>query len=385
MTFAILLDIIVYGQRQTDSGTELYQSLIPTDKQELLKNVDVIFNTRFAFDNQFSDGRYEGSKFDMNQFRLEIKGKIHEKVYFRFRDRYTKATDPTSRDNISGATDLALISVEIAPKTKVSMGKLFADWGGYEFDLNPIHVLEYNDIIQYSDGFLTGVEINHKLNDRHEIAFQVLNSRSRNFNDIYGLTVRPEIIESKSPLAFVTNWRGSFFGGKFETIYSFSYFNEAKNKSMNYIALGNKYQNNKFTLMYDFQYSNEALDRKGIVSNIIKDNYEYTAEDVVYIDNWIRAEYLVAPRVNLLLTLMTNSTYWNGNTDPTNAYGRIVTTYGFIPSVQYIPFKNLNLRFYVSYVGRSYNYSEYSKNNFGQEDYNTGRLSFGFIAPLLVL
>jgi len=71
--------------------TTYYKTLIPEEKQGLLKNMSMIANTRFAFRNEFNDGEFTGSRFMMEQFRLEIKGQIHEKVYFRFRDRYTMA------------------------------------------------------------------------------------------------------------------------------------------------------------------------------------------------------------------------------------------------------------------------------------------------------
>lgn len=384
-TLALFAQVIVYGQYDTQNSQDsLYKPLIPTERQELLKNIDVIFNTRIGFDNQINEGKYNNSEFDVNQFRLEIKGKIHEKVYFRFRDRYTRSADPGSRDNVSRTTDMAFIGIDVTPKTQITFGKMSADWGGFEFDMNPIDILEYNDIIENADNFLTGAGISHQLTEKHKLNFQVLNSRTRNFSDIYEGKIPPGIKESKAPLALVGNWRGTFFDGKFETTYSFSHFTEARNKAMNYIALGNKYHNKNFTLMYDFQYSNEALDRKLIASNIIDGAYPYAAEDVVYLENWIRMEYLITPKINLSLTLMTNNTYWKGNPDP-NASDRLVTSYGFIPSVQYIPFKDLNLRFYVSYVGRSYDYSNYAENVLGQSDYNTGRLSVGFIAPLLIL
>ena len=109
-----------------------------------------------------------------------------------------------------------------------------------------------------------------------------------------------------------------------------------------------------------------------------------SAEDVKYVEHWLRAEYKIQPKVNLLLTVMTNNSYWNGNLD-TNATKKIVTSFGLIPAVQYLPFKDLNLKFYVSYVARKYDYSTYAENNLGAADKNTGRLSVGIIAPLLVL
>ena len=81
---------------------------------------------------------------------------------------------------------------------------------------------------------------------------------------------------------------------------------------------------------------------------------------------------------------MNSNQSWNDNPDP-NASALLSNSYGIIPTVQYIPFKELNFKFYVGYVARQYDYSSYAKNTFGVDNYSTGQLSFGFIAPLLVL
>lgn len=363
--------------------------IIPIEKQSLLKNVDIFMNMRFGLDNQFTDGKFENSQFNDNQVRLEIKGKIHDKVYFRFRDRYTKTTSPGSRDNLSRSTDMAYIGVQVSPKTQINLGKMSADWGGYEFDLNPIDILQYNDILEYADNFLTGVGVTHQISKNHSIGIQALNSRTGNFEEIYQGTIPQGIEKSKLPMAIVTNWRGSFFDGKFQTIYSYSYFHEAKNRGMNYVSLGNMYANRNFTLMYDFKYSHEGLDRKGLATTMLaggvpENETAYTAQDVSYLEHWIRAEYKINPKWNLSLTLMSSDASGKNILNDNSGYHHLRTAYGVIPSVQFAPFKDLNLKFFVSYVGRWYQHSDYAKQVLGQKDYNTGRLSIGFIAPLWI-
>ncbi|MGG5577151.1 porin [Myroides sp. C15-4] len=381
---ALLVQVGMVAQETQTTADTLSKPLLPVEKIDLLKNVDMIFNMRFANDNLFQDGKFQESTFSNNQFRLEIKGKIHEKVYFRFRDRYTKSTDPGSRDNISRATDMAFIGVSLSPKTQLNLGKMSADWGGFEFDLNPIDILEYNDILEYADNFLTGVGLTHQVSKNHSFGLQVLNSRVSDFEDVYKGQMPEGIEKAKAPMAIVTNWRGSFFDGKFETIYSYSYFQEAKNRGMNYYSIGNKYQDGRFKLMYDLKYSNEGLDRKGIITGMMTGDNVVAQQDVSYLENWIKAEYLIAPKVNVTLTLMNNNAYAKNLVSENSGVSHIRSSYGFIPTVEYLPFKNMNIRFYASYVGRYYNYSSYAKEHLGQENYNTGRLSVGFIAPLLI-
>ncbi|MFB9055973.1 porin [Mariniflexile ostreae] len=378
----ILLPIIAVAQSQENKSDLEYQSLIPITKQSLLKNVNVIFNTRLAFDNRFEEGDYESSNFSANQFRLEVKGKIHEKVSFRFRDRYTREHKVGDLDNMSRSTDLAYLVFALSPQTNLTVGKQSADWGGWELDYNPIDILEYNDLIEYADNYLIGAGLSHTLkNGKNTFGLQVLNTRTKSLETQYDGYDISGITAARAPLAFVASWRGSLFNGKFQTNYSYSYFTEAKDKVMNYLVLGNKFNSKKFTLMYDFQYSLEDLDNKGIASNIVATGFQRPGEHVKYVEHWVRAEYQVQPKVNLLLSLMTNNTYseLNGSSE------KLVTTFGLIPTIEYAPFKDMNLKFFASYVARKYDYSNYSTTQFSAIDRNTGRFSIGIIAPLLVL
>jgi hypothetical protein len=377
-------------EKQTNEGDffipDSLKSLIPVTKQSLLRDVDVIFNSRMAYNSNFVDGDHELSEFHVDQLRFEMKGKIHDKIFFRFRNRYTREPVPGNLDNISRSVDLAFLRIDLSQNTKLSFGKLCADWGGYEFDFNPIDILAYNVIIDNADNFLVGAGISHDFGEskKNTLSFQLLNSRTKTYEEQYGNTAPPDINPSEYPLAAVVNWRGNFFDGKFSTTYSYSLFNEAKGAHMHYFALGNKFKANNFALYYDFKYSDEGLDRKGVVSSIISSQYQYAAQDALYVENWIRAEYLVSPKINLLLTVMNCNQSWKGNPDP-NGSSKLSASYGLIPTIQYMPFKDFNIKFYVAYTARMYDYTSYAENAFGVKDYTTGLLGFGFIAPLLVL
>jgi hypothetical protein len=380
-----LLPVFSFGQTQLQEGNTIYPPIIPNSKLALLKDVDVIFNTRMAFDNYFVDGNHTNSLFSMNQLRFEVKGKIHEKVFFRFRNRYTKIADPNTVDNLSRSVDIAYLTFDLSPQTKFSFGKIIGDWGGYELLTNPIEILSYNSINNYSENFLVGAAFCYALKDhKNKFNFQLLNARTKTFQDQLGTTVPPGITATETPLAAVGNWKGSFFDGKLETTYSYSYFIDGKNANRNFISLGNKYKNNKLVVFYDFQYSKEDLDQKCVITNLIKSKYTYAAQDVSYMENWTRAEYQIRPKVNLLLTLMNSNANWSGNPDPKKD-NHLLTSYSIIPTVEYSPFSDINIKFYAGYIAKKCNYSAYAKNSFGVTNGTTGQLSFGIIAPLLVL
>lgn len=369
--------------------TTYYKTLIPATKQSLLKNVSMIANMNFAFRNEFVDGEYTQSRFRNEQFRLEIRGQVHEKVYFRFRDRYTRAQTSESIDNMSRSVDLAFVRFDLTKQFSITAGKMCADWGAWEFDWNPIDIYEYSDIVEYADNFLTGVGFTYTASPRNQWTFQILDSRTKSFEELYGQ--QPNFTESKAPLAFVSNWRGSLFDGKVKTIWSYSLFNEAQkadgtNANMNYIALGNEFNFGKFRFIYDFKWSDEELDRTTIVSETVPDDlYAYSLANTRYIGHWMNFRYVVSPKVHLTLVAMLDIAQWkNGTQDPQNTTGEehIRNAWGYIPAVEYYPWSDLNMKFFANWVGRVYKYSDYAKDRFGANDYNTGRFTVGFISPL---
>jgi len=383
MPFALMAQV---KERQA-GDTTYYPSLIPEAKQSLLKNMSMIANMRFAERNEFVDGEHTKSRFTMEQFRLEVKGKVHDKVYFRFRDRYTRAQTSESVDGISRSTDLAFIRVDVSNKFSIAGGKLCADWGAYEFDYNPIDIYEYSDIIEYADNFLSGFQASWVLNPKHQFTVQVLDSRTKTFNELYG--PQPKLEESKAPLAFVANWRGSLFDGKFNTIWSYARHNEAhdtvadKGVGMDYFALGNQLKLNKLTIEYDYKISMEDLDRTTIVSETVPDNlYPYALRETVYIGHWLHLYYRVNPKINLAFVAMLDIAKYKDDIDPLKTSDDIREAWGFIPTFEYYPFKDLNVRFYANWVGRKYEYSDYAKTRFNSKDYDTGRFSIGFVTPL---
>lgn len=392
----LLLPTLLWAQKQErQMDTTYYKTLIPEAKQGLLKDVSVIANMNFAFRNEFADGEYTQSRFRNEQFRLEIRGQVHEKVFFRFRDRYTRAQTSESVDNLSRSVDMAYLRFDLTPKFSISAGKMCADWGAWEFDWNPIDIYEYSDIVEYADNFLTGIGFTYTPSNRNQWTFQILDSRTKSFDELYG--AQPNFTESKAPLAFVSNWRGSLLNGKIKTIWSYSLFNEAQDANgnsanMNYIALGNEFiVSDKFNFIYDFKWSDEDLDRTTIVSETVPDNlYPYSLAKTQYIGHWIHLRYKITPKVHFTFVGMLDIANWknavsvDGANNPSGETN-IRNAWGYIPAIEYFPWSDLNLKFFTNWVGRKYDYSEYAKSRMGATDYTTGRFTVGFISPLGIL
>jgi hypothetical protein len=225
---------------------------------------------------------------------------------------------------------------------------------------------------------------------KHELGIELLNSRTKSFQELYPSMVDSVNI-SKYPGAAVISWRGDLFQGKWQTLYSYSLFNEAQNKFMNYFALGNWFNiNEKLQVNYDFKWSDEALDRKTIVTNMAKEiskgDVQAAYYNARYVEHWIQVNYRAAKNWNISLVGMTSDAYWGNAPEKKGEYIKLRTSYGIIPSIEYYPYQNLNLRFYANYVGRFYRYSDFaSQNGVNTTLDNTARFSIGFISPLLIL
>ena len=377
-TFLFFSVLVGYGQ----INDSLREPLIPTEKIDLLKNIDMTFNMRMefqAYTYRGGDHYYNGIQFENGFTAMGISAKVHDKVNFRFRNRFNKGGDVQTLDQLGSNIELAYIDVQATPRLDLVVGKMFAFYGGYEYEFSAMEILEFNDIYNNALAYVTGAGITFQAWPEHKFGFQILNSRTMLYDDLYGDVVAENIQEPDWPVAVVGNWRGSFFDKKFQTIYSLSYSNQVRRRGTYFFTLGHKYQNRDLSLMYDFGYSYEEVDTKGIMTEIL--GSDQIAEEVTYTENWLRAEYRFNPRFKGLLTLMTSSAF--GKIEGDRDHFR--TSYGWIPTLYYSPFKDLDLRFFLAYIGRYYDYSDYAINNLGQSNYNKNEVRVGFIAPLLIL
>lgn len=383
---AVFVSTYVHCNAQEEKADSLNQPLLPKDNIEFLKNIYVSLDMRMAFKSYVlrgGDHDYQGNQFENEFTALNIRAKVHDKVRLNFRNRYNKTTSVQSLDQLGNSIELANIEVQATPKLNVKIGRQEAFFGGYEYFFSAMDVLEYNDIQNNALAYVTGVGLNYKISDKNKLGFQVLNSRTMHYDDKYGDDENENIQEPDWPFEVVGRWEGNYFDGKFQTKYSYSYSREVKDKGTHFVTLGHQYQNDKLRIMYDFDYSHEQVDTKGVATDIIQE--ESVAQNVTYLENWLRSEYDFSSQFTGLLTLMTNSTYgkrFEGIKDKNRLLRR---SYGVIPTLYYHPFNDLDLRFFIAFIHRYYDYSNFSKNELGATSYNSNELRFGFISPLRFL
>lgn len=326
-----------------------------------------------------------GTKFANKQLRLEIKGNLTDKLYYRLRHRLNKATDAKGEDNFAKATDIMMVGYNFNDKLSISGGKMCQIWGGFEFDENPMYIYQYSDMVDNMDNFMAGVTVSYKPIPTQEIAVEISNSYNGKFADEYGdeaVVVNNDeahaLQKSKNPLTYIINWNGSFFDGKLNTRWAWGLQTQAKGKYSRMLTLGQQLNLPKFQWYFDYMGAFDDLDRLKIATNELRDAFVGgDAPGNVYLgkvhyNSFItKANWQFAPSWNLMLKGM----YETASVTKMEQFKNYRKSFGYMGSIEYYPAKQQDFRLFLAYVGRKYDYST----KCGLKDYNTDRIELGFM------
>ena len=112
---------------------------------------NVYFNYAASAQVQSDADHKWSTNFENKQLRLEIKGNLTDKLYYRFRHRLNKSNAAKSEDNFAKATDIMMVGYKFSDKFKLEGGKMCQTWGGFEFDENPMYIYEFSDMVGNMD------------------------------------------------------------------------------------------------------------------------------------------------------------------------------------------------------------------------------------------
>lgn len=326
-----------------------------------------------------------GTKFANKQLRIEIKGNLTDKLYYRLRHRLNKATDAKGEDNFAKATDIMMVGYNFNDKLSISGGKMCQIWGGFEFDENPMYIYQYSDMVDYMDNFMAGVTVSYKPIPTQEIAVEISNSYNGKFADEYGdeaVVVNNDeahaLQKSKNPLTYIINWNGSFFDGKLNTRWAWGLQTQARGKYSRMLTLGQQLNLPKFQWYFDYMGAFDDLDRLKIATNELRDALvDGDAPGNIYLgkvhyNSFItKANWQFAPSWNLMLKGM----YETASVTKMERFKNYRKSFGYMGSIEYYPAKQQDFRLFLAYVGRKYDYST----KCGLKDYNTDRIELGFM------
>ena len=387
--FALLAMVAGIASAQVKTGEKeatLFERIAKIEKKS--DKFNLFFNMHYAFDADFNDGNFEQGAFNMHQFRIEAKGKVTDWLSYRWRQRLNRCNDGGGMiDNLPNSIDLAYLNFSVTDKFSISAGKLCAAYGGIEFDMNPIEIYRYSEIVNNMSNFMSGVTFTYDFTPNQQLAFQVVDSRNGSIEDTYG----DSLAANKLPLLYTLNWNANMFDGAWQTRWSASVMDEVKGRYMYYVALGNQFNfSPKCNMFVDLMSSYEGIDRKGIMTNMFgkKENFKgHNMYNTLYNSLVAKVNWRFQPKWNFFVKGMLESAaiyggeandgvYKNGNV----ANGNYRTSVGYITGVEYYPMES-NLHLFLTFVGQTHLFTERAK-ALGQNDYSTQRVSVGFIYQL---
>ncbi len=369
----------VYAQEHSykkDTTPSVVERLNLLEKKS--DKLNLFFNFQGSFDVQDDGSNDFGAKFRVGEIRLEAKGYLTDKLFYRIRHRLNQSNKANSLDNLSSATDMLYAGYHFNDKFTFVFGKQCQNWGGFEFDLNPIHVYQYSEFGNMIDCFMLGASFIYNPNKNHEFVLQVTDSRSSRFEDIYGDLSSQHIEASKTPLTYIFNWNGNLFDNILKTRWAVGLQTDGKNEKTYSVSLGTMLNLPKFQLAVDYMNDNSDIDRLGIVTNEYLSLYYLNSyyptmkvlEDVNYNSFIAKAEYQPSNNWNIFL----KGVYETAEVESMpNIKNRKVL--GYYAGVEYLPFKDQELRLFLLYLGKRYEYD----NRLGLSNYDTNRVSLGII------
>lgn len=367
------------SQSTTDNGPSLFERVTQLEKK--VDWFNLYLNMQGSFNVFFNNDEVEQTKFRIDQLRIEMKGHVTDRIYYRYRQRLNRNSEPLELDNMPLSIDYAAVGFHVTDKFSVFAGKQSTTFGGFEFDLNPIEVYQYSTLLDNMNNFLTGVDFSYWLTQQQEVRFQITNSRNGSFSKLYQV-IPPGVEMAKAPLGYTLNWNGNFWDNTLQTRWSASVFHEAKKKNWYYYALGTQLNLSRFSGFFDFMYSNENIDRTGIISSLVPaDDLAVRALDACYMSLVLKLNYRIFPKLNVFAQGM----YETANIQKENQIfekGNYQTSWSYFAGLEYYPMEE-NLHFFVNYIGRSFKYTSRAR-ELGASNHSPQRIELGLVYQLPV-
>lgn len=414
-TIASLLPVNALAQGTNDGlgGDDgniesLYTKVTNIEKKQKALNFYVNFAESFQAEHSSKTDEWT-TRFYNKNLRIEMTGWLTDNLYYRFRHRLNKTDAPMSEDNFAKATDYMMVGWKFNDTWSIQGGKKCQALGSFEFDENPMFIYQYSDMednVDSSKGALNllynpsktqqfSAEVsntyNGKLADEFGANAQVTTGKVVNDGAAGGKKLEVEALEkSNSPLTYSVGWNGKFFDNKLQTRWSYSHRTQAKGKYSRFFRFGQRLNLSKLQWYVDYNHTYDDLDRMKIASkeivNEMVNSISPDSEENGYINIYLsKVRYQgIVTKMNWQFAkdwnLMLKGMWETASATKDEKFKNYRTAYGYIGSLEYYPARKQkqDLRFFLAYVGRKYDYSK----KCGMKDYNTDRIELGMMYRL---
>lgn len=388
----------------------LYSKITNIEKKQKALNFYVNFAESFQTEHSSKTDEWT-SRFYNKNLRIEMTGWLTDNLYYRFRHRLNKTDAPMGEDNFAKATDYMMVGWKFNDTWSIQGGKKCQALGSFEFDENPMFIYQFSDMEDNVDSSKGALNLLYNPSKTQQFSAEVSNTYNGKLADEFGenakvTTGRPgndgtaggqkldiETLEkSNNPLTYSIGWNGKFFDNRLQTRWSYSLRTQAKGKYSRFFRLGQKLNLNKLQWYVDYNNTYDDLDRMKIASKEVVDemiNSTYTQDEInnqdfsnLYLSK-VRYQGIVS-KLNWQFAkdwnLMLKGMWETASATKNEAFKNYRTAYGYIGSLEYYPARKQkqDLRIFLAYVGRKYDYSKKS----GLQDYNTDRIELGLMYRL---
>lgn len=316
------------------------------------------------------DGTWSGA-FRARHLRIEMKGKIGEKIHYRLRHRLNAPNSANSLEGFSDATDIMMVGWTINDHWAISGGKMCQFWGGFEYDENPLHIYRYSDLLSHMDVFFAGGALSWTPVKSQEFVLNVANSFNHSFSETFGLTpftaAGNTVEASPVPLTYIFNWNGHFWNGLLKTRWGVGMVTEAKGYYSKMAFLGQQLSLERFQVYFDYMGVWDELDHYGIASSELG----ALQENVVYQTFLMKANWQPAPRFNI----MGKGMYELAHAPSVGTYRKSI---GYAAALEYFPIDGEDFRIFLACNGNFRQYTTEVFNPIKQEM----RIELGFMYRL---
>lgn len=386
----------------------LYTKITNIEKKQKALNFYVNFAESFQAEHSSKTEEWT-SRFYNKNLRIEMTGWLTDNLYYRFRHRLNKSDAPMSEDNFAKATDYIMVGWKFNDTWSIQGGKKCQALGSFEFDENPMFIYQFSDMEDNVDSSKGALNLLFNASKTQQFSVEVSNTYNGKLTDEFGADAKVttckitdngtnagkklevEALEkSNSPLTYSLGWNGKFFDNKLLTRWSYSLRNQAKGKYSRFFRFGQKLNLSKLQWYVDYNNTYDDLDRMKIaskevvnelVNGISTDNGtdDYTnlyLSKVCYQGIVTKMNWQFAKDWNLMLKGM----WETASATKDEKFKNYRTAYGYIGSLEYYPARKQkqDLRLFLAYVGRKYDYSK----KCGLKDYNTDRIELGMMYRL---
>ena len=354
-----------------------------------IRKIKAHINLEFAgsANAYFTAGKFDEASFKMNRVRLEIYGRLHDKLSYHFRQSFNKYSNPYSVDNMSSSIEYANIKWHVGERFDLVAGKQFLAVAGYEGYVNGLLVREFSDFNNNFEIYQTGLMGVVRLHPDHHLMLQVTNNRNSSDNEMY-LYGFPEGLEStRFPLLGTVNWNGWFADKTVHLMYSASAGQLAKGKNVYYLMCGNIYEKGPVLAYLDVLYSRSAIDSQQRVTTLqgqSRGMLPVTAQNTQYLTFIANVDYQFHPKWNAYL----KGVYETAGVYEANgpfAAGRYLTTWNAQACVEWFPFtEDKGFKVFAHYLYKGHKLAE-NAIALGAVVPHTQRISLGiqYIIPVL--